>query len=119
MWLINYLRAGQVNKFDLVVFMVAALAVMFAGVEIGLAISIGLSIALALWKSAFPHTAVLGKLPDTTVYRCVPYPARNSAQPQPHPSLSCAAAADDLCLNLLACNQGRVIKLTPASCSGA
>ena len=70
--LMNCLRAGQVNKFDLVVFVVAALAVMFAGVEIGLAISIGLSIALALWKSAFPHTAVLGQLPDTTVYRCVP-----------------------------------------------
>ena len=72
MWSMNCLR-GQVNKFDLVVFIVAALAVMFAGVEIGLAISIGLSIALALWKSAFPHTAVLGQLPDTTVYRCVPH----------------------------------------------
>ena len=44
---------------------------MFAGVDIGLAIAIGLSICLALWKSAFPHTAVLGRLPQTTVYRCV------------------------------------------------
>ncbi|KAK9843672.1 hypothetical protein WJX81_001934 [Elliptochloris bilobata] len=58
-------------KFDFVVFIVAAVAVMFAGVEIGLAISIGLSVLIALWKSAFPHTAVLGQLPDTTVYRNV------------------------------------------------
>ena len=65
---------AQVNKhelvkFDFLVFIVAAVAVMFAGVEIGLAISIGLSVVIALWKSAFPHTAVLGQLPDTTVYR--------------------------------------------------
>jgi len=63
-----------VNKFDLAVFLAAAVSVMFAGVEIGLAVSIGLSIALALWKSAFPHTAVLGRLPDTTVYRCAAGP---------------------------------------------
>ena len=62
-------------KFDFVVFMVAAIAVMFAGVEIGLAISIGLSVVIALWKSAFPHTAVLGQLPDTTVYRCAAHTA--------------------------------------------
>ena len=44
----------------------------FAGVELGLALAIGLSIVLALAKSAFPHTAVLGKLPGTTgVYRSV------------------------------------------------
>ena len=60
----------ELVKFDLLVFIVAAVAVMFAGVEIGLAISIGLSVVIALWKSAFPHTAVLGQLPDTTVYRC-------------------------------------------------
>ena len=72
--------APQVNKhdlfkFDFVVFVVAAVAVMFAGVEIGLAISIGLSVVIALWKSAFPHTAVLGQLPDTTVYRCAAHRA--------------------------------------------
>ena len=75
--------AAQVNKhdlfkFDFVVFIVAAVTVMFAGVEIGLAISIGLSVVIALWKSAFPHTAVLGQLPDTTVYRCAVLP-----NPQP------------------------------------
>ena len=61
----------RVNKFDWLVFNAAMLGVWFAGVEIGLAIAIGLSVALALYKSAFPHTAVLGRLPGTTVYRNV------------------------------------------------
>lgn len=61
----------KVNKFDWLVFNAAMLGVWFAGVEIGLAIAIGLSVALALYKSAFPHTAVLGRLPGTTVYRNV------------------------------------------------
>ena len=42
---------------------------MFAGVEIGLAISIGLSVVIVLYKTGFPHMAVLGRLPGTTVYR--------------------------------------------------
>ncbi len=42
---------------------------MFAGVEIGLAIAIGTSILLVLYKTGFPHMAVLGRLPQTTVYR--------------------------------------------------
>ena len=61
----------RVNKFDFLVFNAAMLGVWFAGVELGLAIAIGLSVALALYKSAFPHTAVLGRLPGTTVYRNV------------------------------------------------
>ena len=61
----------RVNKFDWLVFNAAMLGVWFAGVELGLAIAIGLSVALTLYKSAFPHTAVLGRLPGTTVYRNV------------------------------------------------
>ena len=60
----------QVNKLDWIVFNVALFCVAFLGVEIGLAIAIGLSIAIILYKTAFPHTAVLGRLPQTTVYRC-------------------------------------------------
>lgn len=56
-------------QFDWLVFMVAAVCVMFLGVEIGLGISIGLSILIVLYKTAFPHTAVLGHLPGTFVYR--------------------------------------------------
>lgn len=59
----------QINKFDWLVFNAAWLGVMFAGVEIGLAISIGLSVVIVLYKTGFPHLAVLGRLPSTTVYR--------------------------------------------------
>ena len=50
----------------------ALFGVMFAGVEIGLAIAIGTSFVLAILKVAFPRTAVLGHLPGTNVYRQVP-----------------------------------------------
>jgi len=59
----------QVNKFDWIVFNAAWLGVMFAGVEKGLAIAIGLSVLIVLYKTGFPHLAVLGRLPGTTVYR--------------------------------------------------
>ena len=62
--------ALQINKFDWVVFNAAWLGVMFAGVEKGLAIAIGLSVLIVLYKTGFPHIAVLGRLPGTTVYRC-------------------------------------------------
>lgn len=65
--------AAQVNFLDWIVFNVAMLCTMFAGVDLGLAISIGLSIVLALYKSAFPKTSVLGQLPETTVFRFVPF----------------------------------------------
>ncbi|CAL5218904.1 g648 [Coccomyxa viridis] len=61
----------KVNKLDWIVFNVALFCTMFAGVDIGLGISIGTSVVLALYKSAFPKTSMLGRLPDTTVYRNV------------------------------------------------
>lgn len=71
----------RVNKLDWLVFTAAVAGVLFAGVEIGLAIAIGLSILLALFKSAFPHTAVLGKLPGTDVYRNVKQYASARTEP--------------------------------------
>lgn len=44
---------------------------MFLGVEIGLAIAVGVSLLLITYESAYPHTAVLGRLPGSTVYRNV------------------------------------------------
>lgn len=71
----------QVNKFDWLVFNAAWLGVMFAGVEKGLAIAIGLSVLIVLYKTGFPHTAVLGRLPGTTVYRYSPPLCPSLAQP--------------------------------------
>ena len=71
----------RINKLDWLVFTAAVLGVLFAGVEVGLAIAIGLSILLALFKSAFPHTAVLGRLPGTDVYRNVKQYASARTEP--------------------------------------
>jgi len=67
--LLSLASHAQVNKFDWIVFNAAWLGVMFAGVEKGLAIAIGLSVLIVLYKTGFPHLAVLGRLPGTTVYR--------------------------------------------------
>ena len=62
--------ALQVNKFDFIVFNAALFGVLFAGVDIGLGIAIGVSVVIVLWMTAFPKSAQLGRLPGTTVYRC-------------------------------------------------
>jgi len=61
----------RVNKFDWLVWTVSCCGTMFLGVEIGLMIAVGLSLLLVLYESAYPHTAVLGRLPGSTVYRNV------------------------------------------------
>ena len=59
----------KVHKFDFSVWCVACFGTMFLGVEIGLAIAVGVSLLLVLYESAYPHTSVMGRLPGTTVYR--------------------------------------------------
>jgi len=61
----------KVHKFDFGVWVIACLGTMFLGVEIGLSIAICVSLLLVTYESAYPHTAVLGRLPGTTVYRNV------------------------------------------------
>lgn len=70
--LIDYPEAmylWSVHRFDFAVWMVACLGTMFLGVEIGLAIAVGVSLLIVVYESAYPHTSVLGRLPGTTVYR--------------------------------------------------
>lgn len=58
----------QINKLDFLVWLVAFVVTCFAGVEKGLAVSVGLSLVLVLLRVGFPHTAVLGKAgPDHRV----------------------------------------------------
>jgi sulfate transporter 4 len=61
----------RVHKFDFGVWVTACLGTMFLGVEIGLAIAVGVSLLIVIYESAYPHTIVLGRLPGTTVYRNV------------------------------------------------
>lgn len=61
----------KVHKFDFAVWMTACLGTVFLGVEIGLAIAVGVSLLIVLYESAYPHTSVLGRLPGTRHYRNV------------------------------------------------
>ncbi|GBF98588.1 sulfate transporter [Raphidocelis subcapitata] len=54
---------------DFVVWFTAFICTLFLGAELGLGISIGLALLIVILESAFPHTAVLGQIERTTVYR--------------------------------------------------
>lgn len=59
----------KVHKFDCAVWIAAFLGVMFLGLIDGLGIAVGISLLIVLWESAYPHTAELGRLPGTMLYR--------------------------------------------------
>ncbi|GKY91087.1 hypothetical protein MPSEU_000081500 [Mayamaea pseudoterrestris] len=59
----------KVHKKDFLCWLCAFLGSMFLGVELGLAVAVGLSLLIVLYESAYPKTAVLGRLKGTTVYR--------------------------------------------------
>ncbi|PSS29204.1 Sulfate transporter 1.3 like [Actinidia chinensis var. chinensis] len=59
----------KIDKFDFVACMGAFFGVVFVSVEIGLLIAVTISFAKILLQVTRPRTALLGKLPRTTVYR--------------------------------------------------
>ncbi|XP_027338089.1 high affinity sulfate transporter 2 [Abrus precatorius] len=59
----------KIDKFDFVACMGAFFGVVFKSVEIGLLIAVAISFAKILLQVTRPRTAVLGKLPGTTIYR--------------------------------------------------
>ncbi|KAH7290821.1 hypothetical protein KP509_30G065700 [Ceratopteris richardii] len=61
----------RVDKLDFIACLGAFMGVMFASVEIGLLIAVGLSIAKILLHVTRPHTALLGNIPGTSIYRNV------------------------------------------------
>ncbi|CAI9781192.1 unnamed protein product [Fraxinus pennsylvanica] len=72
--LIDYeaaIHLWQVDKFDFVVCMSAYLGVVFADIEIGLILAVGLSVLRVLLFVARPRTFVLGNIPETRIYRSV------------------------------------------------
>lgn len=67
----------QTHLRDFAVWLVAFFATLFLGIELGLAAAIGLALLIVVFESAFPHTAVLGRVDRTTV--SVPAMPRKSA----------------------------------------
>ncbi|MBA0697588.1 hypothetical protein Goari_021124, partial [Gossypium aridum] len=59
----------RVGKKDFLLWIITAITTLFFGIEIGVLIGVGFSLAFVIHESANPHIAVLGRLPGTTVYR--------------------------------------------------
>ncbi|KAI5081938.1 hypothetical protein GOP47_0001681 [Adiantum capillus-veneris] len=59
----------DVDKRDFLLWMASFVFTLFLGIEIGVLIAVGLSLAFVIYESANPHVAILGRLPGTTVYR--------------------------------------------------
>ncbi|KAJ9553472.1 hypothetical protein OSB04_017517 [Centaurea solstitialis] len=59
----------RVDKKDFFLWTVTCATTLFFGVEIGVLVGVGFSLAFVIHESANPHIAVLGRLPGTTVYR--------------------------------------------------
>ncbi len=64
----RHLIPSQVNKLDLCVWLASCFGCLFISIEIGLAIAVGLAVMIALYQSAFPHTAVLGRVAGSSLH---------------------------------------------------
>ncbi|EXB65340.1 putative sulfate transporter 4.2 [Morus notabilis] len=74
MGLVDYEEAiflWRVDKKDFLLWTITATTTLFLGIEFGVLIGVGASLAFVIHESANPHIAVLGRLPGTTVYRNV------------------------------------------------
>ncbi|KAM0953282.1 putative SLC26A/SulP transporter, STAS domain, sulfate anion transporter, STAS domain superfamily [Dioscorea sansibarensis] len=59
----------RVDKKDFLLWTITCITTLFFGIEIGVLIGVGFSLAFVIHESANPHIAVLGRLPGTTIYR--------------------------------------------------
>jgi sulfate transporter 4 len=64
---------------DFAVWMVAFVSTLFLGIELGLGVSIGLALLIVIFESAFPHTAMLGRVDRSTVYRNIEQVSKGAA----------------------------------------
>lgn len=72
MGLVDYEEAiflWHVDKKDFLLWMITSTVTLVFGIEIGVLVGVGFSLAFVIHESANPHVAVLGRLPGTTVYR--------------------------------------------------
>ncbi|KAG8390888.1 hypothetical protein BUALT_Bualt01G0130400 [Buddleja alternifolia] len=59
----------RVDKRDFLLWTITCIFTLFLGIEIGVLVGVGVSLAFVIHESANPHIAILGRLPGTTVYR--------------------------------------------------
>ncbi|HAP59632.1 MAG TPA: sodium-independent anion transporter [Cytophagales bacterium] len=61
----------KTDKRDFAMLLVTFLATLSLGIEQGIGVGVILSLAMVVYRSTYPHVAVLGKLPGTTQWRNV------------------------------------------------
>lgn len=64
-----FFRAWRYDRADALALVATAIGVIVFGVEAGIAIGIGVSLASLVWRSSNPHIAVLGRVPFTENFR--------------------------------------------------
>jgi hypothetical protein len=72
MGLIDYEEAiflWRVDKRDFLLWVATSITTLFLGIEIGVLVGVGASLAFVIHESTNPHIVVLGRLPGTTVYK--------------------------------------------------
>lgn len=77
----TFREAWTYNKADAISLVTTFVAVLTLGIEIGIVVGAGLSIALYLWRTSRPHVAVVGRVGQTEHYRNV---LRHEVQTAPH-----------------------------------
>ncbi|KAH9603062.1 hypothetical protein KSS87_014864, partial [Heliosperma pusillum] len=72
MGLVDYEEAimlWRVDKKDFTLWIITFASTLLFGIEIGVLVGVGVSLAFVIHESANPRIAVLGRLPGTTIYR--------------------------------------------------
>ncbi|MCG8319642.1 MAG: solute carrier family 26 protein [Cytophagales bacterium] len=59
----------KTDRRDFLMLIVTFLATLTLGIEQGIGVGVILSLAMVIYRSAYPHMAILGKMPGTPVYR--------------------------------------------------
>jgi sulfate transporter 4 len=59
----------RVRRLDFFAFMISLISTFVFGVEWGIAMAVGVSLVFVLWFSIKPNISVLGRVPNTVVYR--------------------------------------------------
>jgi SulP family sulfate permease len=59
------------NKGDAAALIITFLAVLVVGIERGILVGVAVSLGIFIWRTSKPHSAVVGRIPHTEVYRNV------------------------------------------------
>eukprot|EP00056_Hartaetosiga_gracilis_P002426 m.53549 g.53549 ORF g.53549 m.53549 type:complete len:650 (-) comp11043_c2_seq10:2355-4304(-) len=63
------IKLWKVGKFESLLFLITFCLTAFVSVEVGIGVSVTLSLFIVVWKASRPHYALEGQLPGTTLYR--------------------------------------------------